>query len=118
VKAAHTLRIPEDHPAFAGHFPGAPILPGALLLDEALAAVVSDLELDLCEWQVATVKFFEPVRPGDEITVEHSGVAELCASGAAAWSAGDRVAFSVRVADRPVLAGTLSRRAAGADDDA
>jgi 3-hydroxyacyl-[acyl-carrier-protein] dehydratase len=118
MKPAHTHRIPEDHPAFAGHFPGAPILPGALLLDEALAAVVSDLELDIGEWQVATAKFFEPVRPGDEITVEHSGAAELCASGAAAWRVGDRIAFSVRVAARPILAGTLSRRAAGADDDA
>ena len=33
---AHSIGIPADHPAFAGHFPGIPILPGAVLLDETL----------------------------------------------------------------------------------
>ena len=31
-----SLEISAQHPAFAGHFPGAPIVPGALLLDEAV----------------------------------------------------------------------------------
>jgi 3-hydroxyacyl-[acyl-carrier-protein] dehydratase len=105
VKAAYTLHFPADHPAFAGHFPGMPILPGALLLDEALTVVVCDLGLDLREWQVTAAKFFEPVRPGDVLAVEHSGTA-------------DKIAFAVHSADRPVLSGTLSRLTAGADDDA
>jgi 3-hydroxyacyl-[acyl-carrier-protein] dehydratase len=105
VTAAKKLHFAADHPAFAGHFPGMPVLPGALLLDEALAVIVADLELDLCEWQVAAAKFLEPVRPGDVLTVEHSGATE-------------RIAFAVRIAERRVLSGTLSRLTTVARDDA
>ncbi len=37
LKAARTLTIAADHPAFAGHFPGMPLLPGAALLDDRVA---------------------------------------------------------------------------------
>jgi 3-hydroxyacyl-[acyl-carrier-protein] dehydratase len=105
VTAAKSLRFAADHPAFAGHFPGMPVLPGALLLDEALAVIIADLELDLREWEIAAAKFLEPVRPGDVLTVEHSAAA-------------DRIAFAVRIAERRVLSGTLSRLTAAARDDA
>jgi 3-hydroxyacyl-[acyl-carrier-protein] dehydratase len=103
--SAQTLRIPADHPAFAGHFPGLPILPGALLLDTALAAIESDLNIELVEWLVASAKFLEPVRPGDVLTVEHSRTT-------------DTIRFAVRVAERAALSGSLSRLPAGGVDDA
>jgi 3-hydroxyacyl-[acyl-carrier-protein] dehydratase len=40
-----TLRIPTDHPAFAGHFPGQPLLPGVSLLAEVLEALLADATL-------------------------------------------------------------------------
>jgi len=102
VEYRHSIGIAADHPAFAGHFPGMPILPGALLLDEALRTIEMDLGIDITQWQLAAVKFLEIVRPGDALTIEHTAVA----NGA--------VRFAVRVADRPALAGTLSRVASGA----
>jgi 3-hydroxyacyl-[acyl-carrier-protein] dehydratase len=61
------LPIAADHPAFAGHFPGMPIVPGVVLLDEALYAIGIALSRDLSACQVSTVKFLSPVHPGDAI---------------------------------------------------
>ena len=63
--------VPLDHPAFAGHFPGTPILPGVVLLDTALQAIAeaSGIALDRCE--ISSVKFLSPAKPGDELEIQH-----------------------------------------------
>ena len=63
---------PLDHPAFAGHFPGTPILPGVVLLDTALHAIAdtTGIALDLCE--ISSVKFLSPASPGDELVIQHT----------------------------------------------
>jgi len=40
--------VPLDHPAFAGHFPDTPILPGVVLIDTELQAITNarGIELD------------------------------------------------------------------------
>ena len=95
------LSIAPDHPAFAGHFPGNPILPGVVLLDEALHAIEVDLGLDLRQWHIAAAKFPGIVRPGDTLTIEHSA------------PEGGLIRFTVRSAERAALIGTLSRAPAG-----
>lgn len=69
--AAHWT-VPPDHPAFAGHFPGTPILPGVVLLDVALQIIAktSGIALDLCE--ISSVKFLSPASPGDELLIQHT----------------------------------------------
>jgi 3-hydroxymyristoyl/3-hydroxydecanoyl-(acyl carrier protein) dehydratase len=66
------VEIAADHPAFAGHFPGAPVLPGAFVLalvmqtaseHPALAARLGDTP------QVQHVKFVAPVGPGQRLVV-------------------------------------------------
>jgi 3-hydroxyacyl-[acyl-carrier-protein] dehydratase len=65
------LPIAADHPAYAGHFPGQPILPGVVLLDAALRAVASSGCYAPQRWQVSAAKFQMIVRPGDQLQVEH-----------------------------------------------
>lgn len=90
-----TLTIPARHPAFDGHFPGAPILPGVVLLDETLRAVQRAAWLSEEGWQVATAKFLRPVRPGEELTLEH----ERLPNGS--------IRFTIRSDGLPVANGTL-----------
>ncbi len=90
------LTVGADHPAYAGHFPGYPILPGAVLLDEALHEIGRSRGIDLARWQVSSAKFLEPVRPGDELELEH---------------AADRpgtIRFRITVGARAVMNGLLS----------
>lgn len=101
MNSKRVLRIALDHPAFAGHFPGNPILPGVVVLDEALRAIEVDLGLDLRQWQIAAAKFLGFVRPGETLTIEHTSPES------------GLIRFTVRAADRAALTGTLSRTAAG-----
>lgn len=65
------LPIAPDHPAFAGHFPGTPIVPGVVLLDEALHAIGSMTGTDLSACQISSVKFLSPVKPGEPVHVQY-----------------------------------------------
>ena len=90
-----TLRVPEQHPAFTGHFPGAPLLPGVVLLDEMLHAIGAGT------WVVSTAKFLHPVRPGETLTLEH----DVLANGT--------VRFVIRNAGALTATGTLVPRHGG-----
>jgi 3-hydroxyacyl-[acyl-carrier-protein] dehydratase len=88
-----TVIIPPQHPAFNGHFPDAPLLPGVVLLDEMLQVVQGS---GSPAWTVATAKFLRPVRPGETLSFEHE---PPLANGA--------VRFTIRSAGRAVASGTL-----------
>jgi acyl-CoA synthetase (AMP-forming)/AMP-acid ligase II len=90
------LPIAENHAAFAGHFPGFPILPGAALLDVALHEIERARSIDLTQWSVQSAKFLATVRPGDALTLEHS------ASGDAT------IRFVIRTPTRAVASGMLT----------
>jgi 3-hydroxyacyl-[acyl-carrier-protein] dehydratase len=87
-------RVPADHPAFAGHFPGHPILPGVVLIDEALRAAREQLP-GARGWSIPQAKFLLPVSPGDELVLHLSPLA------------GGGFGFEFRRAAAPVASGQL-----------
>jgi 3-hydroxyacyl-[acyl-carrier-protein] dehydratase len=97
MKMRSAIGIAADHPAFAGHFPHFPVLPGAILLDEMLHAIAGARGLDLTQWRVAAVKFLDTVRPRDRLIMEHDTAAD------------ESIRFTMSVEDRRVASGTLSR---------
>jgi 3-hydroxyacyl-[acyl-carrier-protein] dehydratase len=71
--ATVALRISPDHPAFAGHFPGDPLLPGVALLAEVIEAVLDEPLLAAALGsapRIGSAKFLAPVRPGAELTMQ------------------------------------------------
>jgi 3-hydroxymyristoyl/3-hydroxydecanoyl-(acyl carrier protein) dehydratase len=69
------LAIRDAHPACDGHFPGAPVLPAVLLLDEALYAWEKASQTPPGSWGILAAKFLAPVRPGQTLILEHEPLA-------------------------------------------
>ena len=91
--------IPANHPSLPGHFPGAPIVPGVVILDEVGAAVA--------EWRdgaqlttINVVKFLAPLAPDQPFTIRLSAAAE---------TDGD-VDFSCHIGDQMMVQGRLMVR--------
>jgi 3-hydroxyacyl-[acyl-carrier-protein] dehydratase len=103
MHAEATLCIAPDHPAFAGHFPGSPIVPGVVLLDAAVHSVyqamrraasgADDSATPVC--QVSSVKFLSPVGPGETLVISWTA------------SAAGSTRFDISGGNRRVATGTL-----------
>jgi len=59
--------FPADHPALAGHFPGQPIAPGAVLLDRLQLFAGRVPALGDGPWRIERAKFVQTARPGDTL---------------------------------------------------
>ena len=86
--------IRADHPTLPGHFPGAPLVPGVVILDEVLSA--------LAEWrhdsqltEIRMVKFLAPLHPEQAFTISLSARNQHAAE----------VSFCCRVDDRVIVEG-------------
>ena len=84
---------PADHPAAEGHFPGNPIIPGAMLLADTLRAIAAAPGITLSLTGIKSAKFHAPARPGDRVLIEFAGPAD------------DRLRFTCLVAGATVLTG-------------
>ncbi len=62
------LPFAADHPVFAGHFPGRPIVPGVLLLGWAQAAIEAQLGQRI--QAMAEAKFHSPATPADALELD------------------------------------------------
>ncbi len=92
--AAGPFTITPDHPSLPGHFPGRPIVPGVVLLDRVLAAVLH-ANPGARAAGLPMVKFTRPVLPGQSVSV-------VCSP-----ARNGRVAFACSEAGAEVARGTV-----------
>jgi 3-hydroxyacyl-[acyl-carrier-protein] dehydratase len=93
------IHVPLEHPCYAGHFPGNPVLPGVVLLELVVAALEFGAPREL-----GSVKFHRSVRPGESFTLRHqrsgAGVAFRCVRDELLLAEGT-MTFAVEAGDRP-----------------
>lgn len=87
-----------DHPAFAGHFPGRPIVPGVALLDAAVHAIATATG-HRGGWQLGAAKFIRALGPDSTVDIHWQ----------AAATAGT-LNFTIRCGEDAVASGSLSAR--------
>jgi 3-hydroxyacyl-[acyl-carrier-protein] dehydratase len=62
--------VPADHPAFAGHFPGRPILPGVVILDRIICLATRIAGRPEAGARIGSAKFFHPVTSGQALVLQ------------------------------------------------
>ena len=92
--------VPVNHPAFAGHFPGRPVLPAVALLDMVIESARSSLGIPLIVTGLPRAKFMSPLAPGDRGTIQ----LRFCA---------DQLEFEVSRGGERVAQGVFQLRAGG-----
>lgn len=89
------LSIGLDHPSLPGHFPGHPVVPGVVMLEEVIETLRDCLGRDLVITGLPAVKLSSPLRPGETVTIAIQPESD------------DTAGFTCRVKDRAVAAGTI-----------
>ena len=101
-RGQHAVRVTEtisaDHPAFAGHFPGNPIVPGVVLLHRVCRAVLATHGRRIAA--VPAVKFHAPLQPAQSFDIVFAA------------PRGNRIAFRVYRGEVSIASGTLEMVAA------
>ena len=65
--------ISHDHPCLPGHYPGWPLVPGVVVLEQVLRAVEMQAGVHLGALRLPQVKFIAPLLPGQVTRIELDG---------------------------------------------
>ncbi|MDO9118640.1 MAG: hypothetical protein Q7U39_11830 [Nitrospira sp.] len=95
MKHERVVSISRDHPALPGHFPGHPVVPGVVILDEVIETLRLQAGQALVVTGLPSVKLSSPLLPGQPLTIEIE------------QDETDMAVFTCRVDQRIVAAGSM-----------
>jgi len=90
-----TVVISKDHPALPGHFPGRPIVPGVVVLDEVIETLTEAYGQGSVVVGLPAVKLSSPLRPEEPLTI------------AVEQEDAETIAFTCRAGHRLVASGSI-----------
>ena len=64
------VKIKKHHPSLAGHFPGNPVVPGVVILEEVLETIRQVEPMMITLLGAPSVKFHSPLRPEEEVMIQ------------------------------------------------
>lgn len=62
--------VADDHPSLQGHFPGNPIAPGVVILNEVIGSIEKNLTNRVVVG-IKSVKFIKPIQAGREMRLHY-----------------------------------------------
>ena len=86
--------IDAGHPSLPGHFPGSPIVPGVVILDEIVAAL-NARRPNITVTAIPLVKFAAPLKPDQSFLIRFSNVD------------GDEIVFRCQLENQVIVDGRL-----------
>jgi len=89
----YSNKVPDNPALFRDHFPGDPLVPGALLSYWVCDGLLKCADMEICA--INQIKFFQPLRQNDEYTIEYTLARES-----------NRVKFICRVGENVVCKGS------------
>lgn len=63
------MKIPGTHPALAGHFPGNPVVPGVVIIDQVVSAISDKKGRSVVIKSIPFIKFLNPVGPDQDFDI-------------------------------------------------
>jgi 3-hydroxyacyl-[acyl-carrier-protein] dehydratase len=69
MSVERTLTVMKDHPALSGHFPGVPVVPGVLVLDEVIETLKQRYGDALVVTGLPAVKLSSPLKPEEQLRI-------------------------------------------------
>jgi 3-hydroxymyristoyl/3-hydroxydecanoyl-(acyl carrier protein) dehydratase len=90
-----TFTISSTHPSLEGHFPGNPVVPGVVILDEVIN-IIKSIKPGFTITAIPTVKFIQPLLAEQTVNVEVNEKNETA------------ISFSCSHNDKKLVAGQLT----------
>ncbi len=92
------VSISPDHPTLPGHFPGYPVVPGVLVMDEVIETLREQCGRNIVVIGLPSIKLSSPLLPGEQLTIS------------IAPEDSQTAAFTCRVGQRTVASGSIRYR--------
>lgn len=91
----YSFSIPASHPSLKGHFPGNPVVPGVVILDEVIN-IVASVKPGYIVSAIPTVKFTQPLLPEQIVDVILNEKSDT------------RISFSCKTTETSLVTGQLT----------